>query len=188
MCRNRFRQRIGDLFFGRLVTEHGYGITPGSKLLILANPQESEVIQSFKAGVTNNNTQISKYDFIPSAAAPPYMTDKHVVGEVAPDIFAGLEVAGQYGRGLLIEHNLIPAGYFAVVATGGPGSASNVIGFREHDDPAWRGLRIIPGYRTHPIIDSYYQRSFGVGTRHRAGACVFQIKASGSYEIPTIAI
>jgi hypothetical protein len=116
------------------------------------------------------------------------MTDKHVVGEISAEDFGGLEVAGQYGRGLLIEHNLIPAGYFAVVATGGPNGAGNVVGFREHEDPFYRGLRIINGYRTYPVIDSYFQRGFGTGVRHRAAAAVFQLTSGSTYTVPTIAI
>ena len=37
----------------------------------------------------------------------------------------------------------------------------------------------------YPLVDSFYQRTFGVGTRHRGAACVVQVKASGSYTAPT---
>jgi hypothetical protein len=33
----------------------------------------------------------------------------------------------------------------------------------------------------------FFQRSFGVGVRHRGAAVVTQIKAAGTYDAPTIA-
>lgn len=103
--------------------------------------------------------------------------------------FGGLEVLGQYGRGLVIEHELCPAGFFAVFATGGPSAASNVIGYREHEQPEWRGLRLIPGLRpSHPVVDSAFMRSFGVGvgTRHRGAACMVQLTTGSVYTAPAI--
>jgi hypothetical protein len=43
-----------------------------------------------------------------------------------------------------------------------------------------------PDYRTYPIIDSYFQRSFGVGVRHRGGAACMQITSGSTYTAPTI--
>ena len=63
-------------------------------------------------------------------------------------------MAGSYGFAALNESQVIPAGYFAVVASGGPYAAGNVLA--------------------------------GTGVRHRGGAAVMQIKASGSYDVPTI--
>lgn len=173
----------------RLVTEHGYGIGSSSKLLILANPQEAEVIQSFRAGQTNNNSQKAEFDFVPSALAPPFLTQEHVVGQVAPESFADLDILGSYGRGWLLEHASVPAGYIAAVATGGPNASSNVIGFRQHVDPAWQGLKFIGGnWAGYPLQDAFAHRAFGTGVRHRGAAAVMQIKASGSYDTPAIAI
>ena len=44
----------------------------------------------------------------------------------------------------------------------------------------------IADYRTYPIIDSYFQRSFGVGVRHRGGAACMQITSGSTYTAPTI--
>ena len=61
---------------------------------------------------------------------------------------------------------------------------SRSIGIRSHTNPSYRGLRIIEGFRpNYPLQDSFFQRSFGVGVRHRGAACVTQIKSSGSYDL-----
>ncbi len=167
-------------------TQHGYGSMPSQRLLLLSNPAEAKVVSTFRAGVVNNNAKVAKYDYVPSALAPPRISNESVIGEVPSSTFGGLEVNGQYGKAIVVEHNSIPAGYIAAVATGGPDSANNVIGIREHEQPEWRGLRLIPGLRPgFPLTDSDFMRSFGVGIRHRSAACIMQVKASGSYDIPS---
>lgn len=170
------------------VRHHAYGVSAGSKLLILANRAESEVIQGFRVGQTNNNTKVAKFDFVPSALAPAFLSAEHVIGTTAPDNFNGLPCAGSYGPALLIESSYIPAGYVAVVASGGPNSEKNAIGVREHEDPAYRGLRHIPGPGPYPLTESYFQRSFGVGVRHRGAAACMQVTTNGSYAAPTALI
>lgn len=94
---------------------------------------------------------------------------------------------GSYGKAWVIESMLVPAGYFAVFATGGPDSNQNVIARRMHPSPVWQGLRLIEGqWQRYPLVESFFQRGLGTGTRHRGAACVCDIKASGSYEPPTI--
>jgi hypothetical protein len=46
-------------------------------------------------------------------------------------------------------------------------------------------LRLVKG-RTpdYPLIDSFYNRGFGTGIRHRGAGVVMQITASGTYTIP----
>jgi hypothetical protein len=46
---------------------------------------------------------------------------------------------------------------------------------------------MIPGVGQYPLQDSYFQRSFGTGVRHRGAAAVVQIKAAGDYDVPDIA-
>ncbi len=71
------------------------------------------------------------------------------------------------------------------VATFGSNDQRNLIAFREHQRPEYRGLRQIPGTSSeYPLQDSYYTRTFGTGVRQRGGAAVVQVKASGSYDIP----
>lgn len=171
----------------RNVTEHGFGTESNSRLLALMNPAQAEVVASFKAGVENSPGIIAKHDYIPSAGAPAYLQPENIVGQVAPESYNGLKVNGSYGPVWVIESQFIPEDYVTVVATYGPNSSDNVIGFREHTNAAYRGFRIIggqnPGY---PIQDSFFARAFGVGIRRRGQACVTQLKASGEYDIPNI--
>lgn len=171
------------------VEEHGYGTDPGSQLILLCNPQEAEVISTFKAGVENNNGQVAHHDYIPSAGAPPYLlpSGETIQGAIAPAAVNGLKIQGSYGPVWVIQSYYVPAGYFAVVASYGAGSPSNPIGLRQHTNPAYQGLRLIPGVGPYPLQDSFFARGIGVGTRHRGGACVTQVKASGQYVAPTIA-
>lgn len=172
----------------KLVTDKNYGTTPGSKLLILANPQEGDAIQSWRAGEeSRSGGPKSRWSFIPSAAAPPYLTTETLVGERAPEKWNGVQVAGSLGPLWLIQSNFVPAGYVAVVASSGLNSANNVVGFREHANAAYRGLRQIPGNGPHPLIDSFFARGFGVGVRHRGAAAVCQVTES-SYIAPTFAL
>lgn len=171
----------------RLITEHGYGRRPGSKIQILANGNDGEHIQSWRAGVASRTGgPEAKYSFIPSAAAPPYILDGTLVGSAAPDSFEGLPVAGSYGPAWLIESEFIPSGYVAVVATGGPDSLDNVVAVRQHPNVAYQGLRIIPGnQQRYPLVDAMAVRSFGVGTRHRGAAVALQVTTDTTYTAPT---
>lgn len=171
------------------VTEHGYGVSVGSQLICLCNPLEAEFIASFRAGVeSRTGGPEARYDFIPSAGAPAYLTSNEIVGQIALADLNGLKVSGSYGPLWIIPSYYIPAGYLAIVATAGPNHPKNVISFREHVTPAYQGLRIIPGVGPYPLQDSFLSRSFGLGVRHRGAALVYQIKASGSYEAPEIPV
>jgi hypothetical protein len=76
--------------------------------------------------------------------------------------------------------------YAVLIATGGPNSDSNPVGFREHINPAYQGLRHIPGRGPYPIQESFFARGFGTGTRHRGAAVVVQITTDLTYTPPTI--
>ena len=86
-----------------------------------------------------------------------------------------------------MEEGYIPAGYMVSIVTGGADNLSNPIGLREHSNPAYRGLKVIPGQRSdYPLIDSFYRRGLGTGIRHRGGLAVMQIKAAGTYQVPAL--
>lgn len=170
------------------VREHGYGSDSNSRILAFVNPAQAEVISTFKAGIENNNDAIAHYDYIPSAGAPAYLIAQNLVGAVAPAQFNNLKVEGSYGDIWIVKSDFVPENYLVVAATYGPNSPNNVIGVRSHVNPAYQGLRQIAGFRpNYPLQDSFFQRSFGVGVRHRGAAAVTQIKASGEYEVPSIA-
>lgn len=167
------------------VREHGFGRGQNSRLVILANPAEAQAIQSWRAGVVNANSQKASFDFVYSSLAIPFLTTEHIVGEIPPAEFGGLEVQGSYGGAFLVQTDYVPQGWFAVVSTSGPGSKANPFAIRQHPNPSYQGLRLIPGnQQRYPLIESFFQRSFGVGTKQRGGAAVMQITASGSYTAP----
>ncbi|MFC9790858.1 hypothetical protein [Rhodococcus sp. NPDC127528] len=172
----------------RAVTGKGYGRQRGSQLLILANPTEGEQIQMWKRGVESRpGGPLPKYDFIPSASAPAYLTDDNIVGQVAPGTYNDLPVAGSYGPAWLIESQFVPLGYIAVVASGGPNSDTNPVAFREHMNESYRGLRVIPGRdQRYPLQDSFFARGFGTGVRHRGAAAVLQVTTGSTYTAPSL--
>lgn len=172
----------------------GYGRSVGSQILILANPAESELIQSWRVGEesrppTGGETSgpVARHSFIPSVNAPARLEPANIVGAVAPAQFNGLKVEGSYGPAWLIESEFVPSGYVAVVASSGADSPNNVVAMRQHPNPNWQGLRRIGGnWREYPLQDSFFMRTVGVGVRHRGAAVCIQAKASGSYDIPSI--
>lgn len=172
----------------RQVREHGYGIAEsGQTLLLLLHPNQAETVMSWKKGATNANSAVAKYDALPSVGAPAFEIPGQIVGQQAPAELFGVPIIGSYGPALVVESYFIPNNYFAVVATSGPNSLTNAVGVRENVQPAYRGLRYIPGnIPAYPLQDSFLTREFGVGVRHRGAAVVCQVKASGNYDIPTI--
>ncbi|OBJ61283.1 hypothetical protein [Mycobacterium sp. 1423905.2] len=181
----------GDLELSiRHVREHGYGLVDGAEELVcLVHPTESEIIQSFRANVENENTQTAKWDFIQAVNQPAFIIAEggQLVGSQPPGTVFNLPTVGKYGPLWIVESNFVPEHYMAVVATAGPGAASNAIGVRQHPNRVYQGLRQIPGNANgYPLQDSFYSRTFGVGTRHRGAAVVTQITASSAYTAPTI--
>jgi hypothetical protein len=172
----------------RTIRAKGYGRSVGSQLLILANPAESELIQSWRVGEESRPSgPVARHSFIPSTNAPARLEPANIVGAVAPAQFNGLKVEGSYEPAWLIESEFVPIGYVAVVASSGADSPNNVVAMRQHPQPSWQGLRRIGGnWREYPLQDSFFMRTFGVGVRHRGAAVAIQVKASGKYDIPSI--
>lgn len=171
------------------IAEHGYGSTQQARFLMLANPvdTESAQISSWRAGVEVTTGVVPRYDFIPSSNAPAYISHEDIHGAVPPAEYEGLQVMGSYGKAWIIESYFIPSGYVAIVATGGANSDNNPVGFREHENPAYRGLRRIPGRNIgYPLQDAFLARGFGTGVRHRGAAVAIRVAASTSYVPPVI--
>lgn len=160
------------------VGEHGYTMQNGYKLVLWVNKVESDIIKIFRV------TTGAQFDFVPNPAlyggavfVPN--TGSYVGG---PQGLVPGEV-GTYGPFHIVEEGLIPAGYAVAIATGG--SLGNPVGFREHSNPSYRGLKVIPGKEhDYPLIDSFYRRGLGTGIRHRGALAIMQVKASGSYAVP----
>lgn len=170
------------------LSHHGYSWQEGSALILLVNSAQMTTIRGFRVGVGG-----AEYDFIQSSAVPGWaMTAADVAalnerpGNVAPPgSYNGLTIQGRYGPWLIVEDDLIPAGYMVGFASGGNYSAQNMVGIREHAKSGLRGLRLVKGTDPdYPIINSYYQRGFGTGIRQRGAGVVMQVTAGG-YTIPT---
>lgn len=163
-----------------LLEEHGYTLQGGYKLVLWVNKQEADVIQAFRTATG------AKFDFVPNP--------EHYGGAIwVPN--NGTYVGGPsgrvpgergtYGPFHVVEEGYIPAGYMVAIATGGQDNISNPIGLREHSNPAYRGLKVIPGQRSdYPLLDSFYRRGIGTGIRHRGAGAVMQITVSGTYAVP----
>lgn len=169
------------------IAEHGYSIEAGTTIVHLVNRQELKEIRKFKMGEVNNNSIEANYDFIPARSQPSQFLDSPLglLGSLPPDSWNGMRVSGSYDDALVIENDFIPPGYVLTFGTGGLGNLQNLVGFREHKNPVYRGLRVMPGNdQRYPLVESYYTRGFGTGIRQRAGAVVTQIGTAEAYEIP----
>lgn len=161
--------------------EHGYTLQNGYRLVLWVNKQEGAVIRTFKTSAG------AAYDFVPNpelyGGAIWVPNNGQYVG--GPQGRVQGEI-GTWGPFHIVEEDYIPAGYMAAIATGGQENISNPIGIREHTNPAYRGLKIIPGQRSdYPLVDSFYRRGIGTGIRHRGAGAIMQVKASGSYQVPS---
>lgn len=165
---------------------HGYGTTQAAQLILFMHPDDVETsgMTSWRAGVTAGGST-PKYDFIVSSSAPAFLTTERVQGTPPPPDYAGLPVLGSYGGALVITSHFIPLHYVALAASGGVNSSDNPVALREHADPDYRGLRLIPGSGPYPLVQSQFARSIGVGVRHRGAAVVCQIVNSATYTEPT---
>lgn len=168
------------------IEEHGYSIENGTTLIVLCNKAQAMEIRKFRQGEVNNNGVEANYDFIPSQNQPAViLPDEGLLGNRPPSVWNGLRVLGSYRDALIIEEQFIPEGYMVTFGSGGVGNLGNLVGLREHANPAYRGLRLIAGNQQgYPLVDSYYSRSFGTGVRQRGGAVVTQIAAAADYVIP----
>ena len=137
-------------------------------------------ISAWRAGIEYGGNSTPKWDFIPSSIQPAFMTIEHVVGAIPPPEYNGLKVQGAYGDAWFIETNYMPPGYVIAVATGGPESDMNPVGFRQHVNPAYQNLRHIPGPGPYPLQEGFYARGFGVGVRHRGAAAAMQITTNAT--------
>lgn len=169
----------------RLLKIKGYGLQVGQQLLILANQDDAEHMTAWRAGVEYATGKTPKFDFIPSAAMPAYLSNETVHGAIPPADYNGLRVWGSYADAWLALSNYIPAGYVVVVCTGGLDSDINPVGVRQHVNASYHGLRHIPGHwQNYPLIESFFARGFGVGVRNRGAAVVVQVTESATYTAP----
>lgn len=163
-----------------LTEEHGYTLQNGYRNVLWVHKQEADVIKTFRTATG------AKYDFVPNPATFGgkiwVPTDGQYVGGPTGTVKGEI---GTYGPFHVVEEGYIPAGYMVSIVTGGQDSINNPIGIREHSNPAYRGLKVIPGQRSqYPLIDSFYRRGLGTGIRHRGAVAVMQIKSAAPYVVP----
>lgn len=171
------------------IAEHGYSIEAGTQIVCLMNIKQLRQIRKWRMGVESANGVEANYDFIPARSQPSQFLDSPtgLLGSLPPDTWNGMRVYGSYADILLIEEPFMEEDYFLMFGTGGAGNLQNLVGLREHKNPIYRGLRILPGNdQRYPLIESFYTRAFGTGIRQRAGGVVMQIKPGNAsdYEIP----
>lgn len=162
---------------------HGFTLPNGYDLVLWVNRQEGLKIRQFK--VLNG----ARYDFIPSAGYGggvliPF--NSGIVGR--PDGSPVDGEIGTYGPWHVIEEPYIPAGYVVGLASGGQQNLNNPVGMREHTNPVYQGLKLIPGPDgSYPLTEAHYRRGFGTGVRQRGGGIVTQIvnSTSTTYTVPT---
>lgn len=165
------------------LVHHGYGNQNGSTLILMVNRAQLATIRSFRVATGQS------YDYVAVAGGAPWLLPTNtggVANGTPPGTVNGLKVSGQYGNWLIVEDDYIPTGYLLGFATGGQNQATNPVGFRQHANAALRGLRLVKGRdNDYPLIDSFYNRGFGTGIRHRGAGVVLQVKASGTYDVPS---
>jgi hypothetical protein len=169
-----------------LISEHGYSPQAGTQFILLANKAETDTIRNFRRG---SGSPAAVYDFIPSASQPAMILPnaEGLLGRQPPEMLRGLNVIGSYGFWNVVEEEYIPPGYLLGLGFGGRFNLGNPVGLRQHQNPQMQGLRLLKGNdQAYPLIDGFYARAFGTGIRQRGLGAVMQIKASGSYTIPTI--
>lgn len=176
------------------LAEHGYGLDNSTVIVAMMPKALINEVRKWRVGEANGadpedpGAPVANYDFIPAANQPTLIVPnaEGLLGTQPPSSWNGLPVIGSYAGVLIVEEAYIPSGYFLMLATGGAGQLQNPVGIREHANAAYRGLRLLPGnQQRYPLVDSFYARGFGTGIRQRGGAVIMQIKASGSYVVPT---
>lgn len=163
-----------------LLTEHGYDLNGGYQLILWVNKQEAAIIKTFRTATG------AQFDFVPNpninAGAIWVPNNGGYVGGPSGTVPGEI---GTYGVFHVVEEGLIPAGYLVAIATGGVDRLTNPIGLRQHSNPNYRGLKLIPGARSdYPLIDSFYRRGIGTGVRQRGSIAIMQVKSAAPYVVP----
>jgi hypothetical protein len=166
------------------IDHHGYTMLAGYKHILFVNTQEYNIVRTWRVATG------APWDFIPD--------DARTGGGVFVAAGAGGQYigapqgrvrnqVGTYGPWHVVQEDLVPAGYVLGIVTGGPDNLTNPVGIREHKNPRYRGLKVIPGNRQgYPLIESFFQRGIGAGIRQRGAGAVLQVSASGTYAVPAI--
>lgn len=172
-------QDLDDLFTH--ISEHGYTRQAGYQHILFVGEREGLTIRTF------NRLVGATYDFIPAQGdfAQLLPADQTLIGQRPASTWRGLDAIGSYGPWLVVQNDLFPEGYVMGTASGGPENVGNPVGFRQHENPSLRGLRLVKGPNPdYPLIDSFYNRGFGTGIRQRGASAILQLTTSPTYTPP----
>ena len=160
---------------------HGYTFQRGFKKVLWVNAAQASVIRTWKVADGDSWDFILDPDQLGGGLYVP--TDRRLIGQPQGKVPGQI---GTYGPWHVVEEPAIPAGYLVGLASGGPDNLGNPIGIREHKNPTYRGLRIIPGDKQgYPLIESYYQRGLGTGIRQRGAGVLLQVTGNANYTVPS---
>lgn len=161
---------------------HGYTYQAGYTKILMVNTQEFNILRAWRVASG------APWDYIPDPSTYGggfYVpTNQQLVGQPQGKV-PGQQ--GTYGPWHIVKDDAIPAGYIVGLISGGPDNIGNPVGIRQHKNPAYQGLKVIPGDRQgYPLIESYYQRGIGTGIRHRGAGFIVQVTGNSTYTVPAI--
>lgn len=171
---------------------HTHYLVSGNTSPTLAN------LQAMKLHVTEHGHRGQLVLYINDAQDPAIraltgFVAKQQIGIVDPlGKFAVVQDENAIGRIEDMEvrvRNWVPAAYMFVFNEYGPNSNQNPLARRISPFPEDNDLRIVATTDTadkFPLTAEYAERWFGVAAKNRSNGVVMQIKASGSYDIPTL--
>jgi hypothetical protein len=155
--------------------EHGHY---GSIIMYIATDLEDDIRNLTDAGGNPTFFENWSYNNPNVVIAPASTRDTAAVGPEYIGVTNGMRVR---------VVTWMPAGYAFAWNSYGNNSRFSPFAFRESDNPLQRGLQLInpDGNDTYPIIDSFYERWFGIGVLNRGnGVVMFR---GAAYAEPTIA-
>jgi hypothetical protein len=173
---------------------HGYSLDNGYRIILMLNSQESARVRTWRAnvqptGIATTESKVATYDFIPAVGQPGLLIGPDVtapslgIRQVSANAVPGLNTIGSYGNILIVEDDMVPAGYPFMFATGGTDNLNNPVAIRS--DPRLQGMQLVKG-RTpdYPLIDSFYTHGLGAGIRNKGAGVVLKLDTDTTYEPP----
>ena len=156
---------------------HGFREFGDAALVLHAHRDEVATIRGFA-------------NFIPaeSGERPAELANSGVLVGPRRAATGGLRVEGWVNDWTIAQDNDIPQGFLLGEVSGGPLDVRNVVGYREHDNPSARGLRLVEGPRqNYPLYDSVYDGYAGAGVGQRGAAVAVDI-GTAAYTAPTFTV
>lgn len=100
-----------------------------------------------------------------------------------PDIPSSARLIGRVSGVWVAEWRYIPSGYLLAVDADAPPPTRMRVHRAEYG--LAQGFNLAAEDERHPIMTRHYEHDFGIGVGNRLNGVVMQLKASGSYDIPS---